>query len=165
MDKSSRWTLFAMALLSGQIIIFGACSSTPEPTDTPAPAALALPSSETVCDDGKDEDGDGATDCGDRDCAASTVCQIARCAEVCADIMACADITEACNPKELTYVLKNCQASCADDKIRGQVVMADGVPCIVIGSVFLSQVQSSNICLGEDAAEGTDAAAPAPSAG
>lgn len=145
-----------------QVIIFGACSSTP---DAPAPVEPALPSSETVCDDGVDEDGDGATDCGDRDCTASTVCQTARCTEVCANIMACADITEACNPKELAYVLKNCQASCADDKVRSQVVMADGVPCMVIGSVFLSQVQSSNICLGEDAPKGAEPAASEPSAG
>jgi hypothetical protein len=35
--------------------------------------------------------------------------------------------------------------------------MADGVPCMIIGSVFLGQVQSQNLCLGDEAA----AAAPA----
>ena len=30
---------------------------------------------EAMCDDGGDEDGDGATDCADSDCAADPVCQ------------------------------------------------------------------------------------------
>ena len=157
----SVWTL-------GLVLVLGACS---QPSESPsasgpgattdAPAEPARPQTESVCDDGIDEDGDGATDCKDRDCAPFEVCQIARCQEVCADIMACSDITDACSDRELKGVLQGCQASCSDSKVRGQVVMADGVPCMIIGSVFLGQVQSQNLCLGDEASAAEPAAAPA----
>lgn len=153
----SVWSVLALGL----VLVLGACSQPSEsPTEpgTGAPAEVpARPQTESVCDDGIDEDGDGAMDCKDRDCAPFEVCQIARCQEVCAEIMACSDITEACTDRELKGVLQGCQASCSDSKVRGQVVMADGVPCMIIGSVFLGQVQSQNLCLGDEAA----AAAPA----
>ena len=154
----SGWCVFALGL----VLVLGACSQPPEaPTEAPAdaPAEPPRPAKESVCDDGVDEDGDGATDCKDRDCAPFEVCQIERCREVCADIMSCSDITEACTERELKGVLQGCQASCSDAKVRGQVVMADGVPCMIIGGVFLGQVQSSNVCMGGAEAEG--AAAPA----
>ncbi len=138
---------------------FSACSG-PEPVEKEPPAAVPAepaeptpPSEETVCDDGKDEDADGETDCKDRDCAASTICAIERCKEVCAAICECDLIADVCSEKELAGVLKGCQASCSDEKTRSQVSQADGVPCFVIGSVFLQQVQSEGICLGDSASD------------
>jgi hypothetical protein len=173
MHAKPFWTSIWSVWTLGFVLVLGACS---QPSESPsasgsgattdAPAEPAHPQAESVCDDGIDEDGDGATDCKDRDCAPFEVCQIARCQEVCADIMACSDITDACSDRELKGVLQGCQASCSDSKVRGQVVMADGVPCMIIGSVFLGQVQSQNLCLGDEAAgAGNAAGAPeAPSA-
>lgn len=135
-----------------------ACSS-PEPAEkTKAPSAAepaepakpAPPTEETVCDDGKDDDADGKSDCDDRDCSRTTVCKIERCKEVCAAICECELISETCSKKEVAGVLEGCQASCSDEETRSQVSQADGVPCFVIGGVFLEQVQKEGICLGDD---------------
>lgn len=111
-----------------------------------------LPTSETECADGKDDDGDGAVDCNDGDCSRSEVCKVAHCRDVCVGISECEGIIEACTEKELAGVLTGCQSSCKDEDTRSQVLMADGVPCLVIGAAFIERVQGSGICLGEEAA-------------
>lgn len=128
--------------------------SKPEPAGDPAPqvaepAPPPKPTKETQCDDGADDDGDGKVDCADSDCTPLNVCQIARCKEICATIMACDTIVDACSDKEWKGVLSGCQDGCADDKTRNQVTAADGVPCFVIAGVFLEQVQGNGLCGGE----------------
>ncbi|MBK9033009.1 MAG: M4 family metallopeptidase [Myxococcales bacterium] len=48
-------------------------------------AAGAAPTPETACADGLDNDGDGATDCADSDCAAAPACQAPTTETACAD--------------------------------------------------------------------------------
>ena len=137
------------------VIVLAAACSGPGPSDDKTTAAVQdplvakVPTTETVCDDGKDDDGDGTVDCKDRDCGPSDVCQIERCKTVCAEICECDLIADTCSEKELAGVLAGCQDSCSKEETRSQLVMADGVPCFVIGSVFLQQVQDNGICLGE----------------
>ncbi|MDG2304561.1 MAG: hypothetical protein P8R42_07860 [Candidatus Binatia bacterium] len=147
--------VFLVASLSGGLVGCSGPEPTAEKASPPAaepaePAKPAPPTEETVCDDGKDDDADGKSDCDDRDCSRSTVCKIERCKEVCAAICECELISEVCSEKELAGVLEGCQASCSDEKTRSQVSQADGVPCFVIGGVFLQQVQKEGICLGDD---------------
>ena len=144
---------FVVFLVAGLGAWVSSCSSSEPPsaqtgaeTAQKAPPPLAPPSSETACDDGVDEDLDGKADCEDRDCTSSTPCQIARCKDVCAEMMACDLIAEACSDKEVAGVLAGCQASCDRDEGRGQVLQADGVPCFVIGGFFLERVQSEGLC-------------------
>ena len=151
---------FATALAVLAVVLQGGCSQPEPPAVEEEVVEEVVVTTETVCDDGVDEDRDGATDCSDSDCAASELCAIAQCKKVCAEIFECGDIIDACTEKELVGVLKGCQDSCSDESVRSQVSMADGVPCFVIGGVFLEQVQGQGICLGEDdpGAGGGDAA-------
>lgn len=144
--------LFVAMALPG-LLVSGCSKSDSGGEDKIAPSAPAVPSREESCDDGADDDQDGQTDCADRDCARADVCQVARCKEVCAAIGECDDIMDACSDKELKGVVGGCQASCTDEGTRGQVMMADGVPCMIIGSVFLDQVRKSGICLEEEDSE------------
>lgn len=134
------------------LFVVAGCSSSEAP---PAPKAeekpvAAKPTKETACDDGVDDDGDGTVDCKDRDCAPTTVCAIARCKEVCVQVFECGGIKEACTDEELVGVLAGCQKSCADEDTRGQLSMADGVPCFVIEGAFLERVQGQGICVDEE---------------
>lgn len=158
------FTLTLMVLVAVSLVA-GCTSPEPEPAPAPAtesapPAAPAEkappppPTKETACDDGKDEDADGKTDCKDSDCAPSDVCQIAHCEEVCATIMKCDTIIDSCSEKELEGILAGCQGSCTTEpKTRSQLTAADGVPCFIIGGVFLEQVQSNGLCGGDKPAD------------
>ncbi len=60
-----RFSLFGPALLAVLIGATGACSTTESPDDD-----------EEICNDGVDNDGDGATDCDDSECAGAFSCDV-----------------------------------------------------------------------------------------
>lgn len=128
------------------------------PSAPPAEAPPA-PTKETACDDGRDEDADGKTDCADSDCIASTACQIEHCKGVCKTIMSCDSIVDSCSKKEHEAVLEGCQDGCASDADRrGQLSAADGVPCFIIAGMFLDEVQKSGLCGGDPPADSSGGA-------
>jgi hypothetical protein len=144
----------ATAILFALLVAGTALPGCSKPESTPSAEKEARPTTETTCDDGKDEDGDGEFDCDDRDCAPSNLCQIALCRSVCAAICECETIAETCTAKELAGVLAGCQKGCSEPATRSQVTQADGVPCFVIAGLFLERVQSNGICLGGAAPPG-----------
>ncbi len=117
-----------------------------------------------VCTDGVDNDEDGDVDCDDVDCQNDDACRdpqpapepsmvLENCEEVCAAIVACPALVEACSSQDLTTAQDDCNRACQDEEARAMVLSLEGLACEDFEAQTLVGLQDNDLCTPVDPVE------------